>query len=67
MNLDLWTAVDRYVNDRVVFEDDALRAATDAASRAGLPAISVTSTTRIRTRASSACAACTSAYRVTNV
>ena len=42
MNLDVWTAVDRYVNDRVVFEDDALRAATDAASRAGLPAISVT-------------------------
>src|SRR5256885_587591 len=42
MNLDVWTAVDRYVNDRVVFEDDALRAATDAAARAGLPAISVT-------------------------
>jgi predicted O-methyltransferase YrrM len=42
MTLELWTAVDRYITDNVVLEDDVLRAATDAAAAAGLPAISVT-------------------------
>jgi len=42
MMQELWTAVDRYITDNVVLEDDVLRAATDAAAAAGLPAISVT-------------------------
>jgi predicted O-methyltransferase YrrM len=42
MSLDLWTAVDRYVNEQIVFEDDVLREATEAAVREGLPAIAVT-------------------------
>ena len=42
MSLDLWTAVDRYVNEHVVGEDDVLREATAACERAGLPPISVT-------------------------
>lgn len=39
---ELWTAVDRYIDDHLVSEDDVLRAATQAAADAGLPAISVT-------------------------
>jgi predicted O-methyltransferase YrrM len=42
MSLDVWTALDEYINAYAVSEDDALRAATEAAIRAGLPAISVT-------------------------
>ena len=42
MTLDVWTAVDRYVNEQIVGEDDALREAIAAADRAGLPQIAVT-------------------------
>jgi predicted O-methyltransferase YrrM len=42
MSLDLWTAVDRYVNEQIVDEDDVLRDAVAAADRAGLPQIAVT-------------------------
>ena len=42
MSLDLWTAVDCYVNEQIVNEDDALREAIAAADRAGLPQIAVT-------------------------
>lgn len=42
MTLELWTAVDQYITDRIVMEDDVLRAATKAAADAGLPPISVT-------------------------
>lgn len=42
MTLELWTAVDQYITDRIVMEDDVLRAATKAAADAGLPQISVT-------------------------
>lgn len=42
MTLELWTAVDKYITDNVVLEDEVLRAATDAATDAGLPTISVT-------------------------
>jgi predicted O-methyltransferase YrrM len=42
MSLELWTAVDRYVNEQVVGEADALREALAAADRAGLPPIAVT-------------------------
>ena len=42
MSLDLWTAVDRYVNEQIVGEDDVLRDAVAAADRAGLPQIAVT-------------------------
>ena len=42
MTLELWTAVDRYITENVVLEDDVLRAATAAATAAGLPPISVT-------------------------
>ena len=42
MSLDLWTAVDHYVNEQIVGEDDALRKVIAAADRAGLPQIAVT-------------------------
>jgi predicted O-methyltransferase YrrM len=42
MTLELWSAVDQYITDNVVLEDDVLRAATDATARADLPRISVT-------------------------
>ena len=42
MTLELWTAVDKYITDNVVLEDDVLRSATAAATEAGLPPISVT-------------------------
>ena len=38
---ELWNAVDAYITDTVVHEDDALRGATEAAAAAGLPAIAV--------------------------
>ena len=37
----LWTAVDDYIDETLVGEDDALRAVRDASVAAGLPAISV--------------------------
>jgi len=39
---DLWTAVDHYINDVTVAQDDALEAASAAAIAAQLPPISVT-------------------------
>ncbi|HEU4748389.1 MAG TPA: O-methyltransferase [Gemmatimonadaceae bacterium] len=42
MTLELWTAVDQYITDTVVAEDDVLRAATEAGVAAGVPQISVT-------------------------
>lgn len=42
MTLELWTAVDQYINDMIVAEDPALRGATEAGIAAGLPQISVT-------------------------
>ncbi len=42
MTQELWSAVDQYITDTVVLEDDVLRAATKAAADAGLPQISVT-------------------------
>ena len=41
---ELWTAVDRYLDEQVVGEDADLAAATEATVRAGLPQISVTPT-----------------------
>jgi predicted O-methyltransferase YrrM len=38
----LWTAVDLYIDDLVVREDEVLRAAVDAGVAAGLPQIAVT-------------------------
>lgn len=43
-DLDLWTAVDKYLDEQVVGEDPDLVAATEATARAGLPQISVTPT-----------------------
>lgn len=42
MTLDLWTAVDNYINDLLVPPDPALDAALAASEAAGLPAIAVT-------------------------
>ena len=42
VTLELWTAVDAYITDNVVLEDNVLRAASKAAADAGLPQISVT-------------------------
>jgi predicted O-methyltransferase YrrM len=42
MSTELWSAVDQYVTDSLVGEDAALRDATEAAVKAGLPPISVT-------------------------
>ena len=44
MPQDVWTAVDRYVNDLLVFEDEALKAAVKASEAAGLPSINVSPT-----------------------
>ena len=41
MSQDLWNAIDQYITDQVVHEDDALRAATQATVDAGLPQIAV--------------------------
>ncbi|MGH7679158.1 MAG: O-methyltransferase [Gemmatimonadaceae bacterium] len=41
---ELWTAVDKYLDEQVVGEDADLAAATEATVRAGLPQISVTPT-----------------------
>ena len=41
MSQDLWNAIDQYITDQVVHEDDALRAATRATEDAGLPQIAV--------------------------
>lgn len=41
MSQDLWNAIDAYVTEQVVREDDALRAATRATVDAGLPQIAV--------------------------
>jgi predicted O-methyltransferase YrrM len=41
MSHDLWNAIDAYLTDQIVQEDDALRAATAAAVDAGLPQIAV--------------------------
>jgi predicted O-methyltransferase YrrM len=41
MNLDQWTAVDRYFTDLLVTPDPALDAALQASAAAGLPAINV--------------------------
>ena len=42
MNLETWTAVDRYLNDLFVPPDPALDAALEASAAAGLPSINVT-------------------------
>jgi predicted O-methyltransferase YrrM len=42
MTQEQWTAVDRYINDRLVPSDDVLDAALEASARAGLPSIHVT-------------------------
>jgi predicted O-methyltransferase YrrM len=42
MSQELWTAVDRFVADRLIGSDPVLDAALDAGAAAGLPAISVT-------------------------
>jgi predicted O-methyltransferase YrrM len=42
MDSGLWTAVDSYIEESVGTSDEALEAALDASSAAGLPAISVT-------------------------
>jgi predicted O-methyltransferase YrrM len=42
MTQELWTAVDRYINDLVVRPDAALDATLEASAAAGLPAINVT-------------------------
>jgi predicted O-methyltransferase YrrM len=39
-----WSAVDAYLESKIVTEDDALRQATNASADAGLPAIAVTPT-----------------------
>ena len=41
MSQDLWNAIDEYLTNQIVREDDALRAATRAAVDAGLPQIAV--------------------------
>jgi predicted O-methyltransferase YrrM len=41
MNQDLWTAVDAFVGDALIPEDDALTAAVRSSAEAGLPAIQV--------------------------
>ena len=41
MNNDLWSAVDAFIDDSIVQEDDALRAARASIADAGLPQISV--------------------------
>ena len=41
MSQDLWTAIDQYVTDQVVHEDDVLRGATRATVASGLPQIAV--------------------------
>jgi predicted O-methyltransferase YrrM len=43
-DLNLWSAVDAYLNEQVVGEDAVLTAATESTERAGLPQISVTPT-----------------------
>jgi predicted O-methyltransferase YrrM len=42
MTHQLWTAVDRYINDRLVPSDDVLDAVLQASAAAGLPSIHVT-------------------------
>jgi len=42
VNLETWTAVDRYLNDLFVPPDPALDAALEASAAAGLPSINVT-------------------------
>ncbi len=42
MTQDLWTAVDHYLNDRLLPSDDVLDAALEASAAAGLPSIHVT-------------------------
>ncbi len=42
MSIELWKAVDQYIDLHLVGEDPALLAATESAKRAGLPPISVT-------------------------
>lgn len=41
MSQDLWTAIDEYITEQIVHEDDALRAASEATVAAGLPQIAV--------------------------
>jgi predicted O-methyltransferase YrrM len=41
MSQELWNAIDAYITEQVVHEDDALRAATQATLDAGLPQIAV--------------------------
>ncbi len=41
MSQELWTSVDRYLNDLLVASDPALDAALEASANAGLPAINV--------------------------
>ncbi len=41
MNLEHWTAVDRYITDLLVAPDATLEAALQASAAAGLPAINV--------------------------
>ena len=41
MTLDKWTAVDRYITDLLVPANDALDAALEASTAAGLPQINV--------------------------
>lgn len=41
MTQDLWNAIDDYITQQVVHEDDALRAATQATMDSGLPQIAV--------------------------
>ena len=43
MSEETWGAVDRYIAERLVDEDDALRAALAASDAAGLPAGTITS------------------------
>jgi predicted O-methyltransferase YrrM len=42
MAVDAWTAVDEYLEDRLIADDPILDAAQEASTAAGLPAISVT-------------------------
>ena len=42
MTQELWTAVDRYINDRLLPPDDVFDAALKASAAAGLPSIHVT-------------------------
>jgi predicted O-methyltransferase YrrM len=44
MASDAWTAVDEYLEDRLIVDDPVLDAAQEASSAAGLPSISVTAT-----------------------